>query len=237
MFQNKRAIIPGLLTLSNLTCGYLSIVYASREEFTIAGYLILASAFFDLIDGLAARLLKAASNFGVQLDSLADIVGFGAPTAFLIYKFKLEEIGNWGLAISLLFLVAGALRLARFNTEVSSDLKKHDFKGIPIPVAALLVTLLVLAQIESSLIPWSWKIFFPAITIIAAAGMVSSIKFAAFPKANAKFFKKNPAATLLLVATPFAIWFYGVTGLFVTFVFGILYNLAQGYVSFLKIKK
>ncbi len=237
MFRNKREIIPGLLTLSNLTCGYLSIVYASREEFVIAGYLILASAFFDLIDGLAARLLKAASEFGVQLDSLADIIGFGAPTAFLIYKFKLEELGNWGLAISVLFIVAGALRLARFNTEVSSDLKKHDFKGVPIPVAALIVTLLILAQLESDLIPWGWKWFYPAVTVLASAGMVSSLKFAAFPKPNASFFKKNPAPALFIIATPLAIWFYGVTGLFITFIFGILYNLAQGYVSFLKIKK
>ncbi len=237
MFQNKREIIPGMLTLSNLTCGYLSIVYASRGEFAIAGYLILASAFFDLIDGLAARLLKAASNFGVQLDSLADIIGFGAPTAFLIYKFKLEEMGTWGLVISVLFIVAGALRLARFNTEVNSDLKKHDFKGIPIPVAALVITLMILAQLESYLIPWGWKWFYPVVTVIASAGMVSSLKFPAFPKPSAKFFKYNPVAAVLIVATPFAVWFYGVTGLFITFIFGILYNLLQGYVSFLKIKK
>lgn len=96
MFQNKRAVIPGLLTLGNLTCGFLSIVYASDGEFTTAGYLILASAFFDMIDGLAARLLNAASNFGVQLDSLADVVGFGAPTAFLTANINLKpKPGAW----------------------------------------------------------------------------------------------------------------------------------------------
>ena len=231
MINNKRAIVPGLLTLGNLTCGYLSIVFASEGEFITAGYLILASAFFDLIDGLAARLLNAASNFGVQLDSLADIVGFGAPTAFLVYKFKLEEFGVWGLVISLLFLVGGALRLARFNTQVTSDLKKKDYTGIPIPVGALIVTLLILAQIDKDIVPWSWKWLFPFVTIITAAGMVSKIKFAAIPKMNKGFVKKSPVQVILLLILPFAIYFYGVTGLFFTFIFGLLFNIVNSYVT------
>jgi CDP-diacylglycerol--serine O-phosphatidyltransferase len=230
MLQNKRAVIPNILTLGNLTCGYLSIVFASEGEFATAGYLIIASAFFDLIDGLAARLLKVASNFGVQLDSLADVVGFGAPTAFLLYKFKLESMGNWGLVISLFFLVCGALRLAKFNTEVT-DLKKKDYKGIPIPVAALSVTLLVLSQLESFLIPMSWKWFFPAMIIIASLGMVSRIKFATFPKLNKATVVANPFILALPIALPFAIYFYGVTGLFFMFVFGIFINIAYSYFS------
>lgn len=230
MFQNKRAIIPGLLTLGNLTCGFLSIVYASDSDFTTAGYLILASAFFDLIDGLAARLLNAASNFGVQLDSLADVVGFGAPTAFLIYKYKLEFLGTWGLVISLLFLVCGALRLARFNVEIT-DLKKKDYKGIPIPVAALLVTLLVLAQLDSSFIPSSMKWVFPGITVLSALGMITSLKFAAFPKFNKVAIMENPVQLVLLAILPFVIYFYSLTGLFVIFTFGILLNIAYSYVS------
>jgi len=230
MFQNKRAVIPGLLTLGNLTCGFLSIVYASDGEFTTAGYLILASAFFDMIDGLAARLLNAASNFGVQLDSLADVVGFGAPTAFLIYKYKLESLETWGLVISLLFLACGALRLARFNTEIT-DLKKKDYKGIPIPVAALIVTLLVLAQLNSSFIPTSTKWVFPVVTILSALGMVSSIKFAAFPKFNKAAIMANPLQLVLVVLLPFALYFYSMTGLFVIFTFGILLNIAYSYVS------
>ncbi|MCA0387510.1 MAG: CDP-diacylglycerol--serine O-phosphatidyltransferase [Bacteroidetes bacterium] len=231
MINNKRAIVPGLLTLGNLTCGYLSIVFAAQGEFVTAGYLIIASAFFDLIDGLAARLLNAASNFGVQLDSLADIVGFGAPTAFLVYKFKLEEFGTWGLVISLLFLVSGALRLARFNTQVSSDLKKKDYTGIPIPVGALIVTLLILAQIDKDIIPWSWKWLFPFVTILTAAGMVSKIKFAAFPKFNKSLIEKSPVEILLVLILPFAIYFYGITGLFFLFIFGILFNIAKSYVT------
>lgn len=230
MFQNKRAIIPGLLTLGNLTCGFLSIVYASEGEFTTAGFLILASAFFDLIDGLAARLLNAASNFGVQLDSLADVVGFGAPTAFLIYKYKLENLGTWGLVISLLFLVCGALRLARFNTEIT-DLKKKDYKGIPIPVAALVVTLLILAQIDSSFLSTSLNWVFPAVTLLSALGMVSSLKFASFPKFNKTALLANPLQLVLAALLPFAIFFYSFTGLFVIFIFGILLNIAYSYVS------
>jgi CDP-diacylglycerol--serine O-phosphatidyltransferase len=236
MFQNKRAIIPGMLTLGNLTCGFLSIVYASDGEFTTAGILILASAFFDLIDGLAARLLNAASNFGVQLDSLADVVGFGAPTAFLIYKYKLDALGTWGLVISLLFLVCGALRLARFNTEIT-DLKKKDYKGIPIPVAALIVTLLVLAQLDSSIVPSSMKWVFPVVTILSAFGMVSSLKFATFPKLNKVALLANPLQMVLVALLPFAIYFYSWTGLFFIFIFGILLNMVYSYVSKEKIQK
>jgi len=225
-----------MLTLGNLTCGFLSIVYASEGEFTTAGILILASAFFDLIDGLAARLLNAASNFGVQLDSLADVVGFGAPTAFLIYKYKLESLGTWGLVISLLFLICGALRLARFNTEIT-DLKKKDYKGIPIPVAALIVTLLVLAQLSSSLVPSSMKWVFPIVTILSAFGMVSSLGFATFPKLNKAALLANPFQLVLIALLPFAIYFYSWTGLFVIFIFGILLNIAYSYVSKTKKQK
>jgi len=133
----SKAIIPNAFTAFNAVCGFLSIIYASQNEFRLAAMFIIAAAFFDLLDGIIARLLGTSSDFGVELDSLSDIISFGAAPAFLIYTGYLFQYDGLGIALSSLLLICGAFRLARFNVQVDDLKNKKDFKGLPIPISAV----------------------------------------------------------------------------------------------------
>ncbi|MCK5087939.1 MAG: CDP-diacylglycerol--serine O-phosphatidyltransferase, partial [Melioribacteraceae bacterium] len=132
----SRSLLPNSATALNLFSGFLSIIFASNNNFHLAALFIFIAAFFDLIDGLLARLTNSSSKFGVELDSLADVVSFGAAPSFLIYKSYLFQYDFIGILISSLILIFGAFRLARFNVQLENIKTKLDFNGLPIPVAA-----------------------------------------------------------------------------------------------------
>jgi len=178
----SKSIFPNFATSLNVLSGFLSIVYASQNNFHLAAVFIFIAAFFDLIDGLIARLTKTSSQFGVELDSLADVVSFGAAPSFLLYKTYFLDFGIWGIIISSSLLIFGAFRLARFNVQLEDISKKLDFTGLPIPVQAITIASIVLfffngvsfAKIfESLLIP---------IVILLSFLMVSNIRYNALPK-------------------------------------------------------
>lgn len=137
-------LLPNLFTSASLFCAISSISYTSSLNFKMACWMILLSAVFDALDGPVARLTRSASSFGLNYDSLADVVAFGAAPAFLMLK-KLQSIGlevelhrfapNLALVACSLFAICGAIRLARFNVQVSDEERKH-FTGLPIPGAA-----------------------------------------------------------------------------------------------------
>ncbi len=134
----KMFTIPNMITLLNLLCGCLAAMYAFQGDLQIAFLLVAAAAVFDFLDGFAARLLRQYSEIGKQLDSLADVVSFGvAPSAVLLSMFQTSGgTGSLGWAV---FLLAGfsALRLARFNID---ETQTDEFRGMPTPACALLVT-------------------------------------------------------------------------------------------------
>lgn len=150
-------LIPNMVTLAGMSLGITSIRYAMEGRFSTAAFLILMAAVFDGLDGLLARRLRASSDMGAQLDSLADFISFGAAPALLVYHFHLSSLPGAGWVFALLFAAASALRLARFNVQsgqvqaLGED--RLHFTGVPAPAAALLglfPSFLVLAGVRSA---------------------------------------------------------------------------------------
>jgi len=161
--------IPSACTLLNLAMGMLSIVATVNENYLLAAILILISVFSDGIDGRLARKFDVASDFGKQLDSLADLVSFGAAPALLVYADSLSGFGYIGLFIVVLYTMAGAWRLARFNILNISGY----FVGVPITFAGGFTAVLVLLSLKLPAFP---PIAFLFITPLLAYLMVSRIK-------------------------------------------------------------
>ena len=151
-------VLPNLLTTGNLFWGFFAINKALHGEFAWAGSAILLAAVFDVLDGRVARLTKGTSEFGVQYDSLCDLVSFGCAPALIMYEFGLHTFGRIGWIACFLFMACGALRLARFNVMSGIGKASGDFTGLPIPMAAAVVATFVLfmtdLQQSQSGAPW-----------------------------------------------------------------------------------
>ena len=129
-------LLPSLFTVANLFCGYACVVYATRTDFDTAALLIGIAMVLDTLDGFFARLTNSSSAFGVQLDSLADVVSFGLAPAILAFTWGLWPLGRLGWAVGFLYVTAAAMRLARFNIQTHTPSDKRYFAGMPSPAAA-----------------------------------------------------------------------------------------------------
>ena len=215
------SIIPNSCTSMNLVCGFMSILMASHGEFLAASWLILIANIFDILDGRLARLTSVESQFGGELDSLCDLVSFGVAPAFLVYTlhFK-DEASILGMFVAVIFVLCGAIRLARFNVTPHSH--KDVFEGMPIPGGAgILVTMVIFEMLYFSYmhIP---SFVVAIIMVVTAFLMVSKIEYPAMkktPKTSKKrifgvlfvivAFVINPPITLF-----FATWGFAFYGLF-----------------------
>jgi CDP-diacylglycerol---serine O-phosphatidyltransferase len=182
-------ILPNLFTLSSVFCGFFAITLTATPAATIDGLYQAAVAicfayFFDLADGRVARLTKTQSNLGMELDSLADVISFGAAPALLVYRWGLSHFGMWGIFIAFLFVAAGALRLARFNVLAM----QHDpgkpgkfIIGLPVPAAsAVLVSLVLLNhQLAGSFVDVGQPAL-AVLVVVLSYLMVSRIRFRSF---------------------------------------------------------
>jgi len=130
--------LPHLLTVSNLFCGFLALHYIVQQNFVPAAWLIVLGAVFDKMDGKVARALGRDSQFGIEFDSIVDVCTFGVVPAAMIYHSHLQSF--WGLGLAFLFLLCGALRLARFNVLSISEQKGEYYLGLPIPMAGIALT-------------------------------------------------------------------------------------------------
>ena len=122
--------------MGNVVCGFLAILSAFEGNITTACWFVILAGFLDALDGKIARLSGSTSQFGIELDSLADFLSFAVAPAFIVHAIKLSSLGKWGWVISIVFIMAAAYRLARFNILAESDEKK-DFLGLPVPMAAI----------------------------------------------------------------------------------------------------
>ncbi len=196
-------VLPNLFTVSSIFCGFYAITLCLDLPDSIhlyrAAVAIFFGMFFDMFDGRVARLTKTQSEFGVQLDSLADLITFGLAPGILLYRWSLSELGFAGLLIAFLYVVGGALRLARFNVLAAheSGPSKH-FVGLPIPLAAGTVVSMVMASYPyersssggAILIEWSLHdtvVSFQvlpsmvmAVTLVLALLMVSNVRYRTF---------------------------------------------------------
>ncbi|ABO50269.1 CDP-diacylglycerol--serine O-phosphatidyltransferase [Desulforamulus reducens MI-1] len=162
--------IPSMFTMGNLLLGVFALVLALDQEYIQGGFMVLLAGVMDYFDGKVARKLQVSSEFGKELDSLADLVSFGVAPAILAYALKLSEWGYWGLAISLTFVMCGALRLARFNVTTFSG----SFMGVPITVAGGIVALMVIGMGK---LP---DLTLPVVMLFLAWLMISKIKVPKF---------------------------------------------------------
>jgi len=136
-------LIPSLFTAGNIMCGFFSVLSTFNGDYVRAALFIIFAHILDGVDGYAARLTKTTSQFGVELDSLADVVSFGVAPAILVFYWALVPWGNWGWLAACTYVVCGALRLARFNVQARGVPKGH-FVGLPIPAAAEMIVSTVL---------------------------------------------------------------------------------------------
>lgn len=141
-------LLPSLFTLTNLYLGYLSVAATFDGRYRMAAVYILIAAAMDGLDGLVARLIKGSSDFGIQLDSLADTVSFGLATSLLVHIWGLRPTGAHMPFVSFLFLTAGVLRLARYNIRTKSQGDRKTYQGLTVPSAAIFMASLVYAHPE-----------------------------------------------------------------------------------------
>lgn len=172
-------ILPNLLTTGNLFCGFFSIIRAINGDYLTAAWVILLAGVFDCLDGRVARLTRGQSEFGLEYDSLVDLGSFGLAPAILIYTWTLFHFERVGWAAAFLFFACGALRLARFNVQVS-DVEKKSFQGLPIPAAAYTLASFVILyhSIYGGGRPQSYLVLFT--TFVLALLMVSNIAYRSF---------------------------------------------------------
>ena len=138
-FRRGVYLLPSLFTVANLFCGYACVVYATRADFETAALLIGIAMVLDTLDGFFARLTNSSSAFGVQLDSLADVVSFGLAPAILAFTWGLWPLERLGWAVGFLYVTAAAMRLARFNIQTTAAGDKRYFAGMPSPAAAAVI--------------------------------------------------------------------------------------------------
>ena len=189
-----RAAFPSFFTLMNLLSGFLALTQVQEGAFVMACWLIVLAGFFDLLDGMMARLTDSVSPFGVELDSLSDIVSFGVAPAFLVYAFGLKEFGPLGMIVAALPALCGAVRLARYNLSFDGE-KKDYFEGLPIPVQAIAIVALILnvndAEWFSRYSVNNLSVLIPIVFLLSGL-MVSTIQFDAIPKPTVSYIRARP---------------------------------------------
>jgi CDP-diacylglycerol---serine O-phosphatidyltransferase len=187
-------ILPNLFTTGNLMAGFWSIISVLQDQYHFAALAILAAAVFDFFDGKVAKLSGATSKFGMQYDSLADIVSFGIAPALLAFGWALRPYGEWGWLAAFTFVACGGIRLARFNVLASSGDTKY-FKGLPIPVAAAMVAFTILLYIKHIETAWAKDIIVLVMVYVLAFLMVSNIRYYTFKELDLA--KRKPLSTLV----------------------------------------
>ncbi|MBN1301042.1 MAG: CDP-diacylglycerol--serine O-phosphatidyltransferase [Melioribacteraceae bacterium] len=220
------SVFPNLATALNVFSGFISVIYAAEHNFKLAAIFIFVAAFFDLLDGIIARILKTSSKLGVELDSLADVISFGFAPSFLIYKVYLINYDLIGLIISSFILLFGAFRLARFNVQLENIKTKLDFSGLPVPVAAVTISSIVLFFYNgvNLITPFSY-IVIPVVLILSFL-MISKIRYNTLPKikyltlsAKIVVISISLAALIAIVLTKGVAFFYLVS---FHIIFGVL---------------
>jgi CDP-diacylglycerol--serine O-phosphatidyltransferase len=181
--ERARLLAPSMFTTLNMVSGLSSVLLAFRGHFTIAAVLIAVSIVLDIADGYVARLIGATSPFGLQLDSLADLITFGLAPAILVHTWALDEWPILAWLVAYFWLACAAFRLARFNVTIDPAADKRYFVGLPSPGAAAVVMATILALDSPHWGPGSgpWRAWFPlVVSVVPALLMVMTVRFRSF---------------------------------------------------------
>jgi CDP-diacylglycerol--serine O-phosphatidyltransferase len=193
-------LLPNLFTIAGLFAGFYAIVTAMEGYFNYAAVAIFVAMIMDFFDGRVARLTNTQSAFGAELDSLSDMVSFGVAPALVIYSWSLEGLGKLGWLAAFIFAAAGALRLARFNTQVLVADKRY-FQGLPIPAAAGVLASMVWLCVDSEILGNIVSMMTAVLAIIIAILMVSNVRYYSFKEIDLK--GRVPFVAILLVVLAF----------------------------------
>jgi len=187
--------LPNTFTALNLGCGFASVIFSWQGAMYNACMILLLGAIFDSVDGRVARMTGTQSHFGEQFDSISDVVSFGIAPSFLVYNQFFSGLGRLGIVLSFLYLLCGALRLARFNANIEKVSSEY-FQGLPIPAAALGVVGFVLFSLE---FPWLKDVIWVSIpyVLIYSVLMISNIPFCSFK--NSEWVQKHKKRVLALI--------------------------------------
>lgn len=188
-------LLPSLLTTGNLVCGFLALVLTMDARYVEAALAILVAMIMDALDGRVARLMKATSQFGVEYDSLADVVSFGVAPAFLLYAFALSSLGRPAWFAAFLFVICGALRLARFNVYTGVT-DRRFFTGLPIPAAAGVAASAVIL-LHGDELTRAEMVALAVLTYAVALLMVSTFRYWSFKEVD--FARRRPVQTLIVL--------------------------------------
>jgi CDP-diacylglycerol--serine O-phosphatidyltransferase len=188
-------LLPSLLTTGNLFCGFFALLLTVQGRYTEAGLAIYVAMVMDLLDGRVARLMKATSQFGVEFDSLADVVSFCVAPAFILYSFALGDLGRSAWFGAFLFVICGALRLARFNVAVGSS-DRRFFIGLSTPAAAGVAVSTVIL-LDGTDLSRAERVAIAAGTYVVALLMVSTFRYWSFKEVDVA--RRRPLQTLLVV--------------------------------------
>jgi len=198
MIKVSRSIVPSFFTVGNMFCGLYSVIAAFAENFTLAAWMIFFSAFLDAMDGKVARFTGSASRFGVEYDSLADVISFGFAPAILVYTAYAKNMGIVGILLCFLPLLFGSIRLARFNIQLKG-FNKDFFSGLPIPIAALTLSSFILFSQFLYDVPVKYPKVMITLIFLVSILMVSTIQYETIPNLRFRGTAKDKTKLLLFL--------------------------------------
>ncbi|MCT4643324.1 MAG: CDP-diacylglycerol--serine O-phosphatidyltransferase [Bacteriovoracaceae bacterium] len=201
-FERLAYFLPNTFTAMNVGCGFMAILFSMQGQYYKACMFIMLGSIFDMVDGRVARLTGTQSSFGEQFDSMSDLISFGAAPAIIFYNKFLSTLGRAGMVIAFFYLLCGALRLARFNANISK-VSSDYFQGLPIPGAAIAVLSYVLVSLEYEI--FNNKYFAAFYIAFYGALMISNVPFTSFKKAGwvSKHKKKLLLSIFVIISSLF----------------------------------
>jgi len=192
-------VIPNLITSASLFCGFYAIISSIQGFYETAAIAIIIACFLDGLDGRVARFTNTTSQFGTEYDSLSDLVAFGVAPAILAFEWALEPFGRLGWLACFMYVICGALRLARFNVQKNS-VEANYFKGLPIPIAASFISSLILFTSTIGGLTGFKDILVIIMIYILSFLMVSTVDYLSFKEINSKRQKPfNVLVTVILI--------------------------------------
>jgi CDP-diacylglycerol--serine O-phosphatidyltransferase len=190
-------ILPSLITTGGLFAGFYSVIASFRGDFFTAAVAVLVANVCDVLDGRVARLTNTTSRFGIEYDSLADLIAFGGAPGILVYRWAIEPWGSWGWLAASLYVTCGALRLARFNVQYDVSEKRH-FHGLPIPAAAeVIASTVLLYYYFGGEGPTNTHFLLLLVTYALAVLMVSNVEYFSFKETE--LYRRQPFWILIAV--------------------------------------
>jgi len=225
IIEDKKIVLPNFFTVLNMFCGFFAIIEILQKNYVVGCWLIIAASVFDALDGKIAKFINTRSKFGIEFDSLADLISFGVAPSILIYNLYFNLFGNLGIFISFIPLACGGFRLARFNITPLS-VKKENFIGLPIPLYALAISSFVILNYDLWETMKISQLFIPMVLLLSIL-MVSNIKYDKLPKFKFTRNRKNNIKLLIVFVSLLIISFFKGKAIFPLTLILIFHGIAR----------